>query len=111
MRPETLENDAPEGPKWLQNGSKMTPKLLPGGFREALGRRGRFLSDFWVYFGHRFGTKKSLKNNRKARSGFELHFWTSGGLLGQFWGRLWGHVGCFLAAQPRSGQNRENHEK
>ena len=25
MCPETLENDAPEGPKWRQNGSKMTP--------------------------------------------------------------------------------------
>ena len=25
MRPETLENDAPEGPKWRQNGSKMAP--------------------------------------------------------------------------------------
>ena len=46
------------GPKWVQNGSKMAPwrllggpGALPGGFREALGRRGRFLSDLWVDFG------------------------------------------------------------
>ena len=71
MYPETLDHDAillifgsKMGPKWLQNGSKMAPwrlpggpGALPGGFREALGRRGRFLSDFWVYFGHRFGSK------------------------------------------------------
>ena len=31
-------------------------------------------------------------------------FWLSFGV------DVWGHFGCFLAAQPRSGQNRENHE-
>ena len=31
MRPETLENDAPEGRKWRQNGSKMAPWRPLGG--------------------------------------------------------------------------------
>ena len=106
------------GPKWTQNGSKVAPRrllggpgALPGGFREALGRRGRCLSDFGDDFGHRFGSKKSLRTIEKRAPVLNCifcppeAFWDSCGVdVGVI-------CGCFLAAQPRSGQNRENHEK
>ena len=44
-------------PKWVQHGSKMAPKWLQNGSREALGRRGRFVTELWVDFGHRFGSE------------------------------------------------------
>ena len=105
-------------PKWVQNGSKMAPwrllggpGALPGGFREALGRRGRFLSDFGVYFGHRFGSKNRSKINREASSGFEWHFLASGSLLRQFWGRFWGHFWVLLGCPTAQWAESENNEK
>ena len=89
----------------------MAPKWFPGGFREALGRRGRFLSDLWVDFGHRFATKNRLKTIEKRGPVLNGIF----GPLEAFWDSFGVDVGvifgCFFAAQPRSGQNRENHEK
>ena len=106
MRPETLENDAPEGPKWLQNDSKMAPWRLPGG--PGVPRL------ILIVFGSILDTifaRKSLKTVEKRGVVLNDIF----GPLEDFWdsfGVDFGVIfGCFLAARPRSGQNRENHEK
>ena len=73
------KNDAPEGRKWSQNGSKMAPwrplgaYLAPAGSPEAFGEAlGRLLGPSWRLWG------------------------SSWGLLGRSWGSFWLPRSCFL---------------
>ena len=74
MSPEAFENEAPEVPKMMQksleNASKMTPKLLPGGLWAASGAPG--------------------VSGRVSRSSLGSSWGALGG--------SWGHLGSLLAA-------------
>ena len=65
-------------------------------------------ADFGVPFWAPKSTKVWSKFEPKSGITFFHPFLASGGLRDHFRGSFWR---CFLAAQPRSGQNRENHEK
>ena len=97
---------------WVQNwskiapiGSQIAPKWLPGGLRAALGCRGRFLSDFWVHLGLRFGSKKVQKLSRNLVENqapvLNAVLGHLGASWGQFWGRFWGHFGVLSRSPAR----------
>ena len=109
-------------PKWLQNGSQKPLKWLPGALWAAFGVAGgaweakvRILSDLESIWGPILGSK-IVQHFVEIEAQIEhyffyRHFLASGGLRGHFWGSFWIILVCFWAAQPRRGQNRENHEK
>ena len=69
----------------------------------ALGRRGRFLSDFGCLWGGLLGppkgSKSVLKLNLKSSSASERHFGPLGAVLGSILGSFWGRLGLGFAAR------------
>ena len=86
------------GPKWVPNGSKMAPKLLPGGLWAALGRRSRFLSDFGVHYGTHFGSQNCPKWSRNLIENPAPVLNVILGHLGASWARFGADFGVMLGS-------------
>ena len=72
---------------------------------------GHVFYQFWLPFWLQKSSEMEPEVVRKPSIGFERHFWPSGGLLGPFWGRFWGHLGVDLGLPGACGDFSKKHEK
>ena len=85
----------------IPNCSQMAPWRPPGGPGVPRPISKLFLGAFGLPFWFRKCTNTEPEFARKPSTGFERHVGSYGCFLGQFGGRLWGHVGVFFRSPAR----------